>query len=377
MRYLIFLVLLSLFTSCQKEVTGLQYSQPTGSCTYDELIAGWEVTVIPTEISWTPCDNAFANGNKGVIVGTEGVILYSDNGGMDWTPAANDVLPHNWKGVQLDFVEFPDPQTIYTGNVGRSALLKSVDGGQSFEELAVPHGTRGIADIVFFDKQRGLLLTNGGGYRPRGEAVLQTADGGQTWTPVQLPGHVNGLGARIYGGFEQAYIGARDTASLDGLLHYTPSSGLAYRPLPVASRGEQRLHHVRVIDELHVAAYTEDWLSGWLYTPSDFLYISGNQGVDWQERMNIRPDEMLRQHFDTPQAGIIFTHSKEDLNAEETTTSADDTELYRLYQTTDGGHHWTERVHPLSCELRGPIAAPGPGSFVMANRGTILVFERR
>ena len=132
------------------------------------------------------------------------IVQRSDDGGQTWEPVGNqfayegepgthqwyDGTPHPWEFARVWHVEpsLTDPDTVYAG-VEDAALFRSVDGGQSWQELAGlrqhPSGPKwqpGAGGMCLHT----ILLEPGG---PRMWAAISSAgvfrsdDGGETWAP--------------------------------------------------------------------------------------------------------------------------------------------------------------------------------------------------
>lgn len=111
--------------------------------------------------------------NVGYIVGSNGTILKSTNGGLNW-----DILK---SGVTrtLYCVYFLDEQNGFAGGSSRT-LLKTTNGGSSWDSINVsiiPDATAIIYGLYFADASNGWLMasTSSKGY------ILHTTDGGNSW----------------------------------------------------------------------------------------------------------------------------------------------------------------------------------------------------
>ncbi|HEY6609511.1 MAG TPA: YCF48-related protein [Pseudomonas sp.] len=156
----------------------------------------------------SPLRDVAQAGERLVAVGQRGHILYSDNGGKDWQQASVPV------SADLNAVHFPTPKQGWAvGNDG--VVLHSSDGGASWvkqldgrqigervlahyqalasaepaseqwarfvaegERLVDEGADKPFLDVWFADEQRGYAV---GVFN----LILRTADGGQTWVPMQ------------------------------------------------------------------------------------------------------------------------------------------------------------------------------------------------
>jgi photosystem II stability/assembly factor-like uncharacterized protein len=99
-------------------------------------------------------------------VGTDGLILHTDDGGTTWTS------PASGESDNLRRVRWHSPTLgVILGNGG--VALKSVDGGQTWQRLGTGT-TSSLFDVHFFDENTWMVI----GQAAR---VITTTDGGQSW----------------------------------------------------------------------------------------------------------------------------------------------------------------------------------------------------
>lgn len=111
--------------------------------------------------------------NVGYIVGTNGIILKSTNGGVNWNTLGSGVTR------TLYCVYFLDEQNGFVGGSSRT-LLKTTNGGLSWDSTnvsVIPDATAIIYGLYFADASNGWLMasTSSKGY------ILRTTNGGSTW----------------------------------------------------------------------------------------------------------------------------------------------------------------------------------------------------
>lgn len=106
-----------------------------------------------------------------VAVGSDGLILKSNDGGETWDKVHSENL-NNLKKVQ-----FTEPSVGYA--VGRN-LLKTVDGGNSWFTIDLPEEIAYYANRIFFlDSDYGFVFNNDG-------KIYKTEDGGKYWKKNRL-----------------------------------------------------------------------------------------------------------------------------------------------------------------------------------------------
>jgi photosystem II stability/assembly factor-like uncharacterized protein len=110
-----------------------------------------------------------------LIEASEGGLYRSDDGGENWTRESEDgrIRQRAWYFTHV-YADPRSPDTVYVLNTG---LLKSTDGGKSFNLLPAPHGDH---HGLWIDPANPLRMINGND----GGATI-TVDGGKTWTTLE------------------------------------------------------------------------------------------------------------------------------------------------------------------------------------------------
>ena len=143
---------------------------------------------------------AFWDANRGVAfsdsVDGQFVILTTEDGGRNWSrispgslpPALDNEGAFAASGTNVA-VARPNHVWIGTGAAAQSRVLRSSDGGRTWQVAATPlasGASTGIFSIAFRDARHGVIV--GGDYQKESEAVdnaAVTTDGGVTWTLVK------------------------------------------------------------------------------------------------------------------------------------------------------------------------------------------------
>lgn len=112
----------------------------------------------------------FVSATTGYIVGDNGTILKTIDGGTNWLPLTT---PNN---TSFNAVFFIDDQKGFVGSETDEILLKTENGGNSWQTIDL--NLSSIYDIYFINEQVGFI----GGE----ELILRTEDGGQTWNEVSI-----------------------------------------------------------------------------------------------------------------------------------------------------------------------------------------------
>ncbi|MGB1669889.1 MAG: T9SS type A sorting domain-containing protein [Flavobacteriales bacterium] len=202
------------------------------------------------------------------------------------------------------------------GDTPLSAIIKTTDGGATWEvkhEVPTQHGFELIEDLDFFDDDHGIavgVFDDNGAWFERTAWVAVTADGGDSWTEVELPESMDFKGA--YGvsivSETSAYMVLFDQdldlthAETQWSIYKTDDRGWTWQ-------------------EVHTEGWPEDFVNDpWEYAGHSVSDISfANDNVGW----------------------LIFRSNY--------------LESY-LYKTEDGGETWTVIDHPIKrSEGRRPI----------------------
>lgn len=156
--------------------------------------------------NWTVQDSSNPNSlfkvtiidpNNAVAVGDNGAIVRTTDGGAHWSSVKAP------KDVTLFDVTFVDPQNGWS--VGEfSCIFKTTDGGQTWS-LSYGGNTTDFAvgpflAIAFTDPQHGLAAGLAGD-------TVVTADGGKTWTAKELPDQVGSYAVAIDQATNKVWIG--------------------------------------------------------------------------------------------------------------------------------------------------------------------------
>jgi len=146
--------------------------------TFTLLLAIWALTANAQNFEWSPQtsgvtdklnDVFFVDNQNGWVVGDNGIILNTTDGGQNWTSQTGGV------SEILRAVFFINADTGWAvGGSLNKALIKTTDGGSNWQSIAPSYnGSKQMFDIAFFDANTGWLIAF--------DSIYRTTDGGDTW----------------------------------------------------------------------------------------------------------------------------------------------------------------------------------------------------
>ena len=197
----------------------------------------------------------FSSSTFGWAVGSLGAIIATQNGGLTWTEQ------HSGTNQSLLCASAIDKAIVWTG--GDKILLRTTNGGTSWEERPLPDSTALISTIHFVDQDRGEILASrlaGGITR-----ILKTTDGGVTWSGREeiLAGSMRSMFfLNVQVGWA---VGNGNTIlkSLDGGISWIPGS------LP--------------LNKLYNEVFFADELNGWVGSSNGIILRTTDGGTRWSE----------------------------------------------------------------------------------------------
>jgi photosystem II stability/assembly factor-like uncharacterized protein len=233
-------------------------------------------------------DVEFVGKQVGWAVGDHGTVWKTDNAGADWSllavPVANEIsfrsvcflVRHVEGGVvassQIAWLAGRGTQP-YT-RIGSGVVLKTVDGGKTWQQLGEGQNLPSLNFIRFFGTDDGIAIGEATPEFPTG--VLLTQDGGESWQPA--PGYRSaGWHAAAFSElYDGIVVGPRGRISLVAGTNVAP---------PRSDSGS--LRGVRSVA-------MSDGLTGWAVGDGAQVLRSNNGGVSWQPPEQPLPMELAR-----------------------------------------------------------------------------------
>jgi gliding motility-associated-like protein len=159
------------------------------------LFAQWNTTdwkfSTPKQFGFTALDVDFINNTNGILVGSEGGIAVTANGGVTWKYGAYTFPSFNGFTTRQSFsdIHYATATTAYAvGNAG--LMVKSVDAGQTWSFVNTPFRPglvgKNINAVWFLNKDTGYI---GGTYLAVDSIpkLYVTKNGGATWDSIAAP----------------------------------------------------------------------------------------------------------------------------------------------------------------------------------------------
>jgi len=126
-------------------------------------------TIIPTPTNKNLNDLFFFDIFRGIVIGNQGMILKTDNGGTSWQNISTGISG-NFK--KIDFLN----DTVGFIVAGNATLLKTTDGGISWDSTNQINRDN-LYDLQFVNSSFGFIGSNYG-------VVYKTANAGESWFPL-------------------------------------------------------------------------------------------------------------------------------------------------------------------------------------------------
>ncbi|OFY52194.1 MAG: hypothetical protein A2W85_00370 [Bacteroidetes bacterium GWF2_41_31] len=244
-------------------------------------------------------DVHFVSDQKGWAVGTEGTILFTENGGTDWETQHSNPDEAFWSVFFIDEME--------GWTVGWSKIYHTTDAGATWEQQDRPNVLGDLRDVFFINQDTGWIV---GAYK----IILRTTDGGQTWNKIMntISGDLNFNSVHFVDALHGCAVGDKMTGSNKGIVMTTSDGGLNWdETTPDTEQGYQKV------------TFTNSGI-GWVCGGNGTLYKTMDYGVTWVD-VSLSNGGFIDIHFFDDQKGLLIEPSQ-------------------TRQTTDGGETWSDPV---------------------------------
>lgn len=312
----------------------------------------WIPLYAPLGYNYT--DVCFINKNIGFVTSSDGYILKTLDGGINWTQSYNtyDRLSsvyfkndstgyatgpsgsllnttdtgRTWKeisfsapfGSRLNKITFVSDLVGYA--VGQSFMLKTVDGGLSWIQQPSPLSVY-LSDVLFLNQDIGFAIGdfNSG-------AIFKTSDGGASWNQLD------------YGGLTGSLVAMSVNHTTNKLI-IVGSQGLGTigNGRFILTSIDEGLTWKRESDNYNYNFYASQFLNNqaiFIAGESGKIYKSKDKGESWRE-LNFYSQNPITDalFFINESKGFIF-NNKDLINGDE------------MYETSNGGNTWIQNAFP-------------------------------
>ncbi len=282
----------------------------------------------------------FVGSRTGWAAGDHGTVWKSDDGGQSWsllpTPTSASLRSLCFLTAQVGWVAGRSTQA-FTG-VGAGVLLRTADGGRSWEEPV--ENLPPLNYVRFFGTDDGIAVGEASPQFPTG--VLVTHDGGDSWEAVEGEQSAGWLAADFFELEHGIVAGDR------GRLTFAADLNV------VKPRNDRRsLRSVRAVD-------LADGLNGWAVGDGGLVLKTGNGGVSWESPPKEFPQELST--FADFRA-VAAKGSKVWLTG---------SPGGRIWSSLDAGHHWTMQATGQTSPLHALCFQSEDNGWAVGTFGTIL-----
>ena len=378
----------------------------------------WEVIQSGTSQTYFT-DTFFLSTLRGWIIGHNGVILYTTDGGKTWKPqhtaatenwhrivfidkrhgwiAGNGVLLRtenggetwqiNREGLENIYfvcdIHFINPKIGWIG-VNDGQTLHTCDGGKTFRLQKTGLTNAPIIDLHFINNKEGWAVTS---QLMKGGYILHTIDGGDYWQ-VQAKTHHVGVGVHFINE-TTGWVVMANGSSLT-----TTDSGKTWKQTPSKIPEGSRLHNVKFRN--HTQA--------WSIADGKKLLTTRNQGETWETVKGsfgnapaTTGDQSWIQRMATDASRADFnltnTHILENghgwvigatiaapRTGDDYAIGAEDTRyvqdtIGQVYNTTDFGKNWDHQLGEQSQTFRDVLFLDEQHGWISGNNGILLSTE--
>jgi photosystem II stability/assembly factor-like uncharacterized protein len=280
-------------------------------------------------------DIYFFNETRGLVVGSSGAYLETEDGGKSWKKRKNFT---DDKLLQISFTDdyngwlLCERDIFSRGQAAVSYLMKTTDGGETWERAEFKDAGRVRITKIFFNRKgKGFAIGESG-------AFFELKDGG-AWERSPSPIRYLLLDGAFFDETRAAIVGA------GGSVFFTEDAGASWNPANVFGKDAGKLN----------AVFFADRKNGWAVGAGGKIFQTASSGKTWREQ-NSRGTKDL---FD-----VFFRDMKEGWAVGDEGT---------ILHTQTGGNVWAAEETKVKHKLER-IVFNGKKGFAVGFGGTILVY---
>lgn len=131
----------------------------------------------------------FFDKNNGIVIGdaitaqSPAVVLKTTDGGNNWISINSGSLIGELSRDIFYPIDFPSINTGYFFGSRNDKLYKTIDGGVTWQIVALPTGVNKVNTIKFYDENMGMFVSYN---YPGDNFIYRTSDGGNSWTKLSM-----------------------------------------------------------------------------------------------------------------------------------------------------------------------------------------------
>lgn len=278
----------------------------------------------------------FVNPNKGWIVGGRGTFLATLDGGKTWKQnkkiAADSIRDVYFSDEKNGWLLCE--RSIYNaGNQPVSYLMKTFDGGESWEKFDFAEGRERISRIIFAADGSGFAIGESG-------AFLALQSDQRTWKKSQLPVRYLMLDGKFTDNSRGVLVGS------GGTILFTEDGGSSWNQAKLDGDPKTKLASVFFVDQK----------TGWSVGREGKIYFTDNGGKLWRAQASDVAEDLSDVFFVNPHEGFAVGDNGRILH---TTTAG---KVWKIEKSNSG--HKLEKVFFI--EKKG---------FAVGFGGTILTYD--
>lgn len=282
-------------------------------------------------------DVFFLNDTNGWIVGTDGIILSTNDGGTTWlkNPKVTTDTFNQIYFTSEDVGWMLCERNVFNrGKESPTYLRKTTDGGRSWEKIEFEDGDR--------ERVTKLLFRNDGTARAFGEGGVfyQLQEDGRTWRRYKTAIHY----LLLDGAFADETIGA--IVGAGGTIMFTEDSGLTWERASLLGEADTRFN----------AIYFAGPKGAWAVGTRGRIFRSNGGGRLWRQQDSTVTANLNDVYFTSATNGwAVGDHGI-------------------IVRTRDGGQTWHDVASQVTHKLEKVVFAAGRG-WAVGFGGTVLTYK--